>query len=160
MKKVYQTIISGTNGDCMRAAVASLLEIPLESVPDFKSFGLEWNSKFFEFINHSEDFEYEGCINNPKDLGAWGDSRMEKIKDEIGVDGLFLATVYSTKYFNAEDYCNNKRVVTHSVLIDWDYNIVHDPNPEYDPKLTDRPMSEQLGCNGVICVFLINRKTK
>lgn len=39
MKKVYQEIISDTNGDCLRATVASLFDKDLEEVPHFIEFG-------------------------------------------------------------------------------------------------------------------------
>lgn len=35
MKKVFQEIFDARTGDCLSAALASLLEIPLESVPKF-----------------------------------------------------------------------------------------------------------------------------
>ena len=35
MKKVFQTIVDPGNGNCMQAAVASLLELEIEEVPHF-----------------------------------------------------------------------------------------------------------------------------
>lgn len=35
MKKVYQTIIDSERGDCERACVATILGVPIESVPNF-----------------------------------------------------------------------------------------------------------------------------
>jgi hypothetical protein len=35
MKRVFQTRFGGTHGNCMQAATASLLELPIEAVPDF-----------------------------------------------------------------------------------------------------------------------------
>ena len=39
MKPVNQTILNSENGDCMRACVASVLEWPLNSVPNFMEDG-------------------------------------------------------------------------------------------------------------------------
>ena len=38
MKPAYQTIISRTRGDCLRACVASILELHISKVPNFKDF--------------------------------------------------------------------------------------------------------------------------
>lgn len=39
MKKIYQTILDLNNGDCLRACLASLLEIELLDIPNFAEYG-------------------------------------------------------------------------------------------------------------------------
>jgi hypothetical protein len=41
MKKIYQTIRNFENGNCMQACVASLLELPISSIPNFMENGEE-----------------------------------------------------------------------------------------------------------------------
>lgn len=52
MKPVDQTILKteSTNGNCLAACVASLLEIPIESVPNFADFGTGWFGSLAEYL--------------------------------------------------------------------------------------------------------------
>ncbi len=45
---------------------------------------------------------------------------------------------------------------THAVIIDKNYNIVHDPNHNNEG-LSSYPMAEELGYNGIINIYLINK---
>jgi hypothetical protein len=63
------------------------------------------------------------------------------------VDGYYPATVISS-------YTTKKRFVTHAVVIDKDFNVVHDPNPAYQKKY---PYAEKLGYNGIIGVTLFEK---
>ena len=38
MKKNFQTVVNKGNGNCMQAAIASLLDLELEDVPNFISY--------------------------------------------------------------------------------------------------------------------------
>ncbi len=50
MKPIYQTIFGGKEGNCMQAAIASILEIPLENVPHFMLYAEdEWWNRFEEW---------------------------------------------------------------------------------------------------------------
>jgi hypothetical protein len=64
---------------------------------------------------------------------------------------LFFASVLSPKYFNY----TSGFTATHAVLIDKDYNIVHDPNPAYQ-EILNYPLANLLGYNGILDVYLIN----
>lgn len=71
--------------------------------------------------------------------------------NEEEVNGLFYASVLSPKYFNH----SSGFTAQHAVIIDRDFNMVHDPNPEYQ-KILNYPLASLLKYNGVIDVFLIN----
>jgi hypothetical protein len=42
MKRVEQTILSPPDGNCFAACVASILELPIESVPNYRTEGDDW----------------------------------------------------------------------------------------------------------------------
>jgi hypothetical protein len=46
MKKVYQTKFGNKSGNCFPACVASILEIPLESIPNVCVLGEDWFDAF------------------------------------------------------------------------------------------------------------------
>jgi hypothetical protein len=64
MKPVYQEVVDEHKGDCMQAAIASLLELPLNEVPDFIN-QENWFHSFYHFLAKN-GFEYYGMIHNKK----------------------------------------------------------------------------------------------
>lgn len=50
MKPVDQVIVDKGVGDCMRAAIASLLELPLDAVPHFLINGSRWWDVMWYFL--------------------------------------------------------------------------------------------------------------
>lgn len=52
MKPVFQTKFSdnGDHGNCLSAALASIFEVPLSTVPEFQEYGDEWWPKFCKWI--------------------------------------------------------------------------------------------------------------
>jgi len=162
MKKVYQTIIDQNKGNCMQAAIASLFDLELEEVPDFKQFGAEWHEPFLDFIN-SQGYKFLGTMYNHNRMKleegpeyiVKGKNRLPTLKDEKykGVNGFFYAAVFSPKYYERGD----KSPTTHAVLIDNNCNIVHDPNPE-NQELEGYPETDFLGHNGILHIFLIEPK--
>ena len=165
MKKVYQTIVDKGHGNCMQAAIASLFEKELEEVPNF----IEHDGYFkplYEFITKL-GYSYHGMLHNKwystlctpthecfNELKWHRRSIMtpKKLYKEEGVDGLFYAGVLSPKYFSWSGH------TTHAVIIDKNYNIVHDPNKEYQKGFRQYPLTSILGYNGIIDVLLINPK--
>ena len=161
MIKVFQDKYGPANGNCMQAALASLLELPLEEVPHFHSHGEDWFKPFFEFLQ-LKGYDYHGCPSNCKRLGHWGDEQMDaKLARSEGVDGLYYASVYSPGLFDRVQYiCNpNYRAPTHAVIIDKDFNIVHDPHPHYQG-IKQYPLHEWIGFNGVIDIYYIEKIKK
>lgn len=165
MIKVYQTIVDRGHGNCMQAAIASLFDLPLEAVPNFKEFGSDWWREMMNFVR-SQGYEFDGTLYNynqyriinkreglPTAKGLR--SRFHKIKSMEGVNGYFYASVYSPKYYNPDD----KPPATHAVIIDKNYNIVHDVNPNY-ANITGYPEGKKLGYNGILSIYMINPVSK
>jgi hypothetical protein len=165
MKKVFQTVVDRGKGNCMQAALASLFDLELEQVPNFADYGLtdgKWFHPFWDFIL-SQGYEYSGTLYNVKDSLVRGNiewyekvkdtDRFSELKDLDGINGLFYAAVYSPKFFDA----NDKTPATHAVLIDKEFNIVHDPNPAYQ-NIESYPKSDVLGYNGIIDIYVIDKK--
>lgn len=165
MIKVYQTIVDRKKGNCMQAVIASLLEKPLDEVPHFleadswfsalRSYVMQ-NGCSYDGMIHNKYYNQlhqtqQDCFKKPKYHRPSMMSPKRLYKEE-GVNGYFYANVLSPKYFNLSDNA------THAVIIDRDYNVVHDPNPAYRD-LYMYPLANLLRYNGVINVFLINQKT-
>ena len=163
MKPVYQKVIDKDNGDCMQAVMASLLELPLEEVPEFITFGRKWFSTLYEFVG-KHDFKYDGMVHNKKYQALFNMSAdcfkkpkfhsstiisKKKLYKENGINGFFFASVLSPKYADL------KNMETHAVICDKDYNIIHDPNPNYK-NLIQYPLANIIGYNGIVGVCLIN----
>lgn len=147
----------------MQAAIASLLELPLEHVPDFKNFEKKWFLTMYNFLTIG-GYEFDGTLYNPKALlfrhpefykekGTTPSDRFLEIKDMPGVKGYFFANVFSPMFFNESE----KDFTGHAVIIDKDFNIVHDPNPKYEEGVT-YPKSEDIGYNGIDSIYMINEK--
>ena len=151
MKPVMQTISDPGKGNCMQAAIATLFDLRLEEVPHFIEHGDKWFDVFWEFLK-SKDYEYEGMIYNQDynlyidPNGGKGKDRFSELREMEGVNGYFFASVCSVKFFD--------KGVTHAVIIDQDCNIVHDP---YYPKGQVYPLSDKIGYNGIINVYMINK---
>lgn len=144
MNKIYQTRHKeGTKrGNCMQAAIASLLELPLHQVPDFILFD-DPLDKLIEFVKQ-KGYSYEGHI-------GWHDDNINEIINHKGINGLFYAVVYSPSHYDID----SKEVFTHAVICDKEFNIVHDPNPAYK-KIYKYPEFDRIGNNGIVKVYLIN----
>lgn len=164
MIKKFQTDTSKGSGNCMQAAIASLLEKDMDEVPNFAEF--EDQFPLLKELIEGEGYKYEGTLHNKNwssllapTGGCFEDVKWYRpsiISDRYlhrqeGVQGYFYAGVLSPHYFDWKD------IGTHAVIIDKDYNIVHDPNPEY-ANIKQYPLADILGYSGVIDVFLINPK--
>ena len=115
MIKVEQQEVGKKTGDCMRASIASVLEVELQTVPHITRISeRKWFPvMYYFFIAH----EYKYC-------GFWYPKQgRRKLLKKHSFDGHYLASVNSRTY-PVEDG------ITHMVVIDSDLNIVHDPHPE------------------------------
>jgi hypothetical protein len=156
MIKVYQRIVDKGHGDCMQAAFASLLEVPYEEVPQLKLLGDRWFQALWKFLKE-HGYEYEGSLYNflenkrlyPNDKSQ---NRFYEIKEMEGVNGYFYATVYSPKFYDPSD----GTPITHAVIIDKDFNIVHHVNAEYNDD-TKYPLADEIGYNGILTIYMINK---
>ena len=110
MKPVYQTKFAGIDapvgkrGNCWQAAVASILELPLEKVPDIQTYDddMVWFDKFREWL------EQYG-------LGAIGLAT----GGNITLQGYHLIECKSTTLKNGELH----------VVVGLNGEVVHDPSP-------------------------------
>ncbi|NMC52511.1 MAG: hypothetical protein GYA48_02615 [Chloroflexi bacterium] len=50
MKPVLQTIFAPPNGNCLQACIASILELPLEEVPNFMQYPNQWLPRYEHFL--------------------------------------------------------------------------------------------------------------
>ena len=161
MIKVYQTIIDKGHGNCMQAAIASLFELSLDDVPNFIEFGHDWSQIMYEFIK-KQGYDFDGTLYNYNRYRIINErknqstvkgfkNRFHIIKNMKGVNGYFYASVYSPKYYNS----NEDPATTHAVIIDRDYNIVHDVNSE-NTNIITYPESKLLKYNGILNISLIN----
>lgn len=112
MISIDQTIIDhnpekGIFGNCLQACVASLFELPLESVPHFACYPKEeWQLIFIDFI-YEQGYVYEGWapieeLNNPD--------------CNVSVDGYKIMSGISPREYR------------HAVIYK-DNALVHDPHP-------------------------------
>ena len=165
MTPVFQTIVDKDHGNCMQAAIASLFDLKLEDVPNFKELGDNWFSEMYSFVQ-TQGYKMEPQIFNKGystlctptfdcfKKAIWHRASImtpKRLYRESGVNGYFYAGVYSPNNFRLQDSIP----YTHAVIIDRDYNIVHDPNPAYKDIL-GYPLRSLIGYNGVIDVNIIN----
>jgi hypothetical protein len=164
MKKVFQTIHGRKNGNCLPAVMASLFEMNIEDVPHFNKFD-NWYEEFIKFIESKECtikrilYNAEDArIRNLKGHQAWYNSDNPKddlndIKKYQGIDGFFHCGVYSPNNYDPED----EHPAMHAVIIDKDFNIIHDPEKAYQD-VKSYPRADDLGFNGIIDIFVIEKK--
>lgn len=109
MTPIDQTIVCVGTGDCQRAVVASLFDLDIDQVPNFRKFPERgWFDVYWYFL-YAMGYEYAGCLTPNKDRLELADS----------IDGYFEACVASKTFENA----------THAIIIDQNGVVIHDPNP-------------------------------
>ena len=116
MIPVKQEIICREIGDCLKACVSSLFEIPMDAVPNFQLLNFMdksnwWHSYFYFMLSLGYDLTYVSS-----DLHR-------HISTNVGVDGLYIAAVKSQRFKSAY----------HAIIVDKELNCVHDPNPGNKP---------------------------
>lgn len=135
MIPVWQNI-KGQNGNCMQATVASLLELEINAVPNFKLAGKRALRDVIAFMKQ-HGYSFVRLINPKQDLTT--------IKDEEGINGYFFGIVRSK--INIEGH--------HAVVVDRNCNIIHTVNKEYDGiKQFDKRSESEI--NGLIFIFVFN----
>lgn len=160
MTPIYQTEINDKTGNCMQAAIASLLDLPLEKVPHFKKAN-DWFQAMYDFLREN-GYDFKGTLYNYEYTPLRGmvneffetppKNRFAELQNMKGVKGYFFASVCSPKYFDLE----KQHYSTHAVLINRDLNIVHDPNPHY-ATIKEYPYAKELGFNGIIDIMMIEK---
>lgn len=114
MVPVYQEVLNDGNGDCLRAAIASLLEVPLSAVPNFMD------------LPHNSDEEF--WINFYAFLGVFGYSDYPYfVGDKKWIfDNLDGYSINGGTLVLVQDWGMD---VLHAVCVDKEGTIIHDPNP-------------------------------
>lgn len=161
LKKVFQRVVaSDGTGDCVRAAVASIMGMEYEDIPDMSPNTGNQAGILMNFMKE-HDYHYGGVLFNKnynillntiqfdyckKDINWVEDCLMsnENINKLKGINGLFLATVLSPKF--TDPY--NGKWGHHQVICDSNFNVVFDPGPEYQD-LKRYPLDKLLGFNGI-----------
>lgn len=116
MNKVEQQEVDSKTGDCMRAAIASVLEIDLQAVPHLTRTDKEkWFSVLYYFLAAYE-FLYSGMW-----VPAEGKQKLQLLK-KYSINGFYLAVVNSRTY-------PLEAKVTHMVVMDTNWKVAHDPHP-------------------------------
>lgn len=167
MTPVYQTIVDKELGDCIRAVIATLLDKSIINVPHFLEFKDNWYEELEEYL--AKEGYKAGCnLYNKNYIRLLHpiDSCFEKekfykpamlnktnLKKEESINGYYFASVLSPGYFNYKDGINSH---THAVVIDSNFNIVHDPNPRYKGIL-EYPLANLLKYNGITLVWIIKK---
>lgn len=125
MTPIKQTIADARKGDCLRACVASLLDMPIEKVPNFVGMFPddvpEGEFGWFEFLFYWLQF------NNYRHRGHFGTERLDEYE---GIDGYVLVSVKST-------LPDSSHACIYSIK---DKCIVHDPEPGEPAIRADAPM--------------------
>src|SRR5690606_9377762 len=152
MKKIFQRNIDKGNGDCMKCAIATLLGLEYDEVPHFLEFE-QPNVAMVEFMD-SKGFEFEVALYNYPGSEY---STIHKLSDFDGINGLFYASVFSPKYYDKSVGVNGYQI-GHAVIINKSFEIVFDPNPNYQ-SLKEYPEANTLGCNGVKTVYVFIPKS-
>lgn len=165
MKKIYQRIDDPRKGDCWKCTIATLLGKEYEEVPNFIEFDDDWfveTEKFFKengyelgkyLYNPNACFLENPTANVYEDTQTLKELTLDAIKPEYGINGLFLASVYSPKYTNPNEHPIDH---LHSVLCDINFNIVFDPQPAYE-KVVNYPYAKLIGYNGIRGIDIIKK---
>ncbi len=170
MNRIYQTHFGfeATSeqriGNCMQAVFASLYGLSLDDVPHFIEHK-NWQNVLFNFLR-GRGYKFKKMVNNSR-IGVFPYTDYEEtFLDDIfpdivkgdGINGLFYALVYSPAHINIELLRTDASYVPalHAVVVDREFNIVHDPNPEYRG-LKEYPLAKEIGYNGVCYMNIINK---
>jgi hypothetical protein len=103
---VFQTTVDKEKGDCLRAALASILELKLEDVPHLRLLGENWFETMYSFL-WDNGYEFHGS--------KYGTDILTYDK---GVKGYYIVQGKSRTYPDCK----------HNVVFK-DGKMVHDPNP-------------------------------
>ena len=105
----------------MQAAIASLLELDLNDVPNFITMPGDYIENITEFFE-SIGFNVPGIVYNKKYLTWYSKENeayefdLDEIKKHEGINGYFFAGVLSPTYFK-----DKKNLVSHAIVIDSTY---------------------------------------
>lgn len=115
MIPAYQLVTDPGKGDCIRACIASMLELPCSEVPNFMDDkNSEWFAQMWKFLQ-LHGYEYTGHDKFP----------FEHVKKSEGINGYFMVSVPSINYANIKT--DDGKIVTHAVVFKGT-EFAHDPS--------------------------------
>lgn len=112
MTPIFQRVSDPKLGDCMRATVASILDVPMEAIPNFSCAPDGLFHHLFEQTMFAYGWKLEGNAIHDGVI-EWKDG---------SINGYYLCSVPSKNF----ECCQ------HSVIIDDKGVVVHDPAPNQD----------------------------
>jgi hypothetical protein len=101
-------------GNCFTACLASILDMPIEQVPNFIDFGQDWFEPFYKFLRE-HGFEYHGLRHGT-----------DALTYEPGIDGYYIVGGKSHREFAMSGHAV---VFRHGKMI-------FDPHPSNDGLLS------------------------
>ncbi len=167
MIPVYQSYFEYPESDCMRAVVASLLELALDDVPNFVM-AKDWESSVKRFFKR-HGYKYVCKVNNVSVANfPYTDFEKGIVEEDIfsdivsggGIDGYFWADVYS------EDNDIEKLKLDggympklHAVVMDSNFRVVHDPYCVEGRGIFTGiyPFASEVGYGGIAYINLIKK---
>lgn len=164
MIKQYQEVVDADRGDCLRACVCSLLNLSISEIPNYfdapnfhEAFMKSLSDNGYSLITHLWNpnnwyltHPNGSCFEENRYIKEYS---LEALGSYQGVDGYFIGAVISPNNFS---WGLGPLDHTHAVIIDKDFDIVHDPNPNYKD-IIRYPFSRELGYNGVYVVYVIEK---
>ncbi len=166
MNKVYQRISDPRHGDCFKCAICTLLGLEYDDVPNYIEHENWLELAMATFDEHGYNMTGRELFNpnvmyleNPtdnirEDKKAYEPCTLDAITPDMGINGLFLAGVYSPNYTTPNEHPIEH---LHSVLCDINFKIVFDPQKEYEDVI-NYPYSKLIGYNGIRSIDIITKK--
>lgn len=114
MKRVEQTILYAPDGNCFAACIASILELPIENVPNFRGRDHDWWHEWQQWLQ-------------PYNLALLGWSSDDLGDEEVRADTLRGYTICTVRYDSSNEG------ISHSVVA-LNGEIVWNPHPLRDSK--------------------------
>ncbi len=166
MNKVYQRIDDPRRGDCFKCTICTLFGFDYDEIPNFVEFDDEWLTMAIDVVKE-RGYKMTGMeLFNPNVMylesptaNVWENKEpywpktLNAIEPGMGVNGLFLASVYSPKYTSASEHPIDH---LHSVICDINCNIVFDPQKEYE-SVVNYPYAKLIGYNGIRSIDIIRK---
>jgi hypothetical protein len=127
MKPVYQSKFGTGQGNCLQAAVASILECGIEDVPDFNMSGIGWFEEMTEWAmkeGHGLAWAHENFWRKHLLINAWcigiydveGTTEKHALVCKAVLDEINTTDRHDSKEWN------------------WLVEVVHDPNVKNPPR--------------------------
>lgn len=110
MTPIDQIEINSKTGDCMRASIASILDLELQAVPHFTRMPDDLWFKVLYYFFYANNYVYSG-------VRKYTNQKLPLKK--YSINNHYLASVKSRSYGE----------VGHMVVVDKNLKVVHDPNP-------------------------------